>query len=81
MMLRSTSNSEQQITLQNLDRVAFAIVKQKLTKYILELSSQEQSAKKRIANDIEEGKEEEFDFDVDQGCTFRCKLPTRFGLP
>jgi hypothetical protein len=34
-----------------------------------------------MADDIEEGKEEEFEFDPDEGCTFGCELPTRFCLP
>jgi hypothetical protein len=34
-----------------------------------------------MADDIEEGKEEEFEFDPNEGCTFGYKLPTRFCLP
>jgi hypothetical protein len=34
-----------------------------------------------MADDIEEGKEEEFEFDPDEGCTFGCELPIRFCLP
>lgn len=34
-----------------------------------------------MADDIEEGKEEEFKFDLDMGCSFGCELPARFGLP
>jgi hypothetical protein len=48
--------------------------------YALELSIKEWSATKRMADDIEEGKEEEFYFDVDKGCTFGCELLVRFGL-
>ena len=56
-------------------------MKRKLTLYALGLSSQEWSATKRMADNIEEGKEDEFNFDVDKGCTFGCELPARFGLP
>jgi hypothetical protein len=34
-----------------------------------------------MADEIEARDIEEFDFDLDKGSTFRCKLPTRFGLP
>jgi hypothetical protein len=53
----------------------------KLTLDALELSIRESSAAKRMADDIEEGKGEEFYFDPDKGCTFGCELPARYGLP
>jgi hypothetical protein len=34
-----------------------------------------------MADNIEEGKEEEFEFDPNNGYTFGCELPTRFYLP
>jgi hypothetical protein len=34
-----------------------------------------------MADDIEEGKEEEFDFDPNQGYTFYYELLARYGLP
>jgi hypothetical protein len=34
-----------------------------------------------MADEIEAGDAEEFDFDPDEGCTFGCELPARFGLP
>ena len=40
----------------------------------------EWSATKRMADEIENG-EEEFEFDLDKGCTFGCELPARYGLP
>src|SRR3979411_2679792 len=64
-----------------LDGAAFATVKRKLTLYALELSIPEWSATKRMADEIEAGDAEEFDFDPDEGCTFGCELPARFGLP
>jgi hypothetical protein len=60
-----------------LDEAAFFAVKQKLTQYALELLIQEWSTTKRMADDIEEGKEEKFEFDLDKGCTFGCELPAR----
>jgi hypothetical protein len=43
----------------------------------------EWAATKKMADDIEEGKEEEFEFDMDlaKGCPFGYKLPTRYSLP
>jgi hypothetical protein len=34
-----------------------------------------------MVDDIEEGKEEEFEFDPNKGCTFSYELPIRFYLP
>jgi hypothetical protein len=56
-------------------------VKKKLIHYALELSILEWSTTKRMANNIEEGKEEEFEFNPNIGCTFGCELLTRYGLP
>ena len=64
-----------------LDLTAFSTVKSKLTHYALELSSREWSAAKQLANDIEDRKEKEFEFDPTVGCSFGCELPVRFGLP
>jgi hypothetical protein len=74
-------NQQRRTTLRLLDSAAFSAVKSKLTHYALELSSREWSAAKKMANDIEEGKEEEFEFDPCVGCTFGCELPARFSLP
>ena len=74
-------NQQRRTTPRLLDSTAFSAVKLKLTHYALELSSREWSATKKMADDIEEGKEEEFEFDLCVGCTFSCELPARFGLP
>jgi hypothetical protein len=34
-----------------------------------------------MADNIEEGKEEEVEFDLDVGCTLSCELPVRYSLP
>jgi len=34
-----------------------------------------------MADDIEDGKEVEFEFDPEEGCTFGCELPARYRLP
>jgi hypothetical protein len=34
-----------------------------------------------MADNIKEGKEEEFEFDPNKGYKFGCKLPTRYYLP
>jgi hypothetical protein len=42
----------------------------------------EWSATKKMADAIKDRREkEEFEFDLDEGCTFGCKLPARYGLP
>jgi hypothetical protein len=74
-------NQQWRTTPRLLDLAAFSAVKSKLTHYTLELSSREWSTTKKMADDIEEGKEEEFEFDPCVGCTFGCELPARFGLP
>jgi hypothetical protein len=74
-------NQQWRSTPRILDLAAFGAVKSKLTHYALDLSSWEWTATKRMADDIEEGKEEEFEFDPDKGCTFDCELPAKFGLP
>jgi hypothetical protein len=74
-------NRQRQTTLQILDNAAFSTVKKKLTHYALELSILEWSATKRMADNIEEGKEEEFEFDPNKGCKFGCELPARYCLP
>jgi hypothetical protein len=56
-------------------------VKRKLTLYALELSIREWSTTKRMADEIDKGMEEEFEFDLDEGCTFGCKLLVRYSLP
>ena len=48
---------------------------------MLDLSSREWSVTKKMADDIEKGKEEEFKFGPFVGCTFSCELPARFCLP
>jgi len=74
-------NQQRRTTPRLLDFRAFSAVKSQLTHYALELTSREWSATKQMADDIEEGKEEEFEFDPDIGCSFGCELPVRFGLP
>ena len=56
-------------------------MKKKLTYYALELTILKWSATKRMADNIKEGKEEEFEFDLDIGCTFSCELLARYSLP
>jgi hypothetical protein len=73
-------NQQRRTTPRLLDLRAFSAVKSQLTHYPLELTSREWSATKQMADDIEEGKEEEFKFDLDMGCSFGCELPARFGL-
>ena len=34
-----------------------------------------------MTDEIEEGKDEEFEFNRDEGCSFSCELPVRYGLP
>jgi len=67
--------------LQILNREAFAAIKKKITYYALNLSSRKWSATKKMADEIEEGKEEEFDFNLEKGCSFSCKLLARYSLP
>ena len=74
-------NRQRRTTLRLLDPGAFSTVKNKLTHYALELSMREWMETKKIADRIEEGKEEEFEFDVDKGCSFGCELPARYCLP
>jgi hypothetical protein len=74
-------NRQRRTTPRILDGAAFFAVKRKLTQYALELSIWEWSATKRMADDIKGGKEEEFEFNLDKGCTFGCELPARYGLP
>jgi hypothetical protein len=74
-------NQQRRTTPRLLDMTAFSAVKSKLTHYALELASAEWSATKQLADDIEDGKEEEFKLDPDVGCSFGCELPIRFGLP
>jgi hypothetical protein len=64
-----------------LDQDAFSIVKKKLTHYALNFAIREWSNTKKMADDIEEGKAEEFEFDPSKGCTFGCELPARYCLP
>jgi hypothetical protein len=78
-MLRSINNSKN--TMQILNNAAFSAAKKKLMHYALELSIPEWSATKRMADDIKEGKEEEFNFDPDKGWKFGFKLPSRYCLP
>jgi hypothetical protein len=65
-------NRQRRTTPRILDNAAFLTVKKLLTHYALELSIPEWSATKRMADDIEEGKEEEFEFDPNEGCKFGC---------
>jgi MULE transposase-like protein len=74
-------NQQRRTTPRLLDMTAFSAIKSKLTHYALELASAEWSATKQLADDIEDGKEEEFELDPDVGCSFGCELPIRFGLP
>jgi hypothetical protein len=74
-------NQQRRTTPRLLDLTAFSVVKLKLTHYALKLTSWEWSATKQLADDIEDGKEEEFQLDPDVGCSFGCELPARFNLP
>jgi hypothetical protein len=62
-----------------LDRKAFAISRDKITGYALEKAMQEWSATKRMADEIEEGGEPQFE--PSKECQFGYELPLRFGLP
>ena len=48
---------------------------------MLELLILEWFATKRMADNVEEGKEEEFEFDSNIGCTFGCELLAKYSLP
>jgi hypothetical protein len=74
-------NQQRRTTPRLLDLTAFSVVKLKLTHYALKLTSWEWSATKQLADDIEDGKEEEFQLDPDVGFSFGCELPARFNLP
>jgi hypothetical protein len=74
-------NQQRRTTPRILDNAAFSAVKRKLTHYALELVVPEWSATKRMADDIEDRKEEEFEFDPNIGCTLGCELPARYSLP
>jgi hypothetical protein len=74
-------NQQRRTTPRLLDLTAFSAIKSQLTHYALELTSREWSATKQLADDIEDGKEEEFELDPNVGCSFGCELPARFGLP
>lgn len=74
-------NRQRRTTPRLLDSTAFDTVKNKLTHYALELSMREWSATKRMADNIEEGTQEVFEFDPNEGCNFDCELPVRYGLP
>ena len=74
-------NRQRRTTPRLLDLTAFDNVKNKLTHYALELSMKEWSSTKRMADEIKEGKDEEFEFNQDEGCGFSCELPVRYGLP
>ena len=51
-----------------------------VTHYALNIAMKEWSAAKRLADHIEEGKEE-LDFELFADCTKGCTAPTRFGIP
>jgi hypothetical protein len=74
-------NQQRRTTPQLLDMTAFSAVKSKLTHYALELASAEWSTTKQLADDIEDGKEEEFELNPNVGCSFGCELPIRYSLP
>lgn len=80
-MYNAKINKQQRTTLRILDNTAFSAVKKKLKHYALELCMLEWFATKRMLDDIEERKEEEFEFDPDKGCTFGCELLARYCLP
>jgi hypothetical protein len=48
--------------------------------YTFKLTILEWSIIKRMADEIEAEDAEEFNFNLNEGCTFRCKLLARFGL-
>jgi len=76
-------NHQLRTILRILNEDTFSIVKKNLTHSTLNFAIQEWSTTKKMADDIEEGKEEEFEFDIDlaKGCTFGCELPARYSLP
>jgi hypothetical protein len=63
-------NQQRRNTPRILDEAAFVTVKRKLTRYALDLAIREWSATKKMADDIEDGKEYWFEFDPMKGCTF-----------
>lgn len=48
--------------------------------YALELSILEWSTTKRMADDIEEGKEGDFEFNPKKGCTLGCEFASKILL-
>jgi hypothetical protein len=62
-----------------MDRSAFALVGQKLTHYAIEMTMCELSAAKRLADDVAEGLE--LNFEPKKECANRCQGPLRYGLP
>ena len=63
-----------------LDREAFANIGQMVTYYALNIAMKEWSIAKRLADRIEEGKEE-LDFELFADCTKGCTTLARFGIP
>jgi hypothetical protein len=63
-----------------LDRTAFTNVGHMLTHYALDIAMKEWSAAKRLADNIEDGKEE-LDFELFTDCTKGCAAPARFSIP
>jgi hypothetical protein len=52
-----------------------------LTHYCLDFVSHEWRVMKNMADEIEEGKINEFVLDEEEGCQFQCELPIRYGIP
>ena len=55
-------NRQRRTTPRILNEVAFTTIERKLTRYVLDLAIREWSTAKKMADDIEDGKEDEFEF-------------------
>lgn len=64
-----------------LDNSAFGECGKLLTHYCLDFVSHEWRVMKNMADEIEEGKINEFVLDEEEGCQFQCELPIRYGIP
>jgi hypothetical protein len=78
----SLVNKQQNSRLRLLDLDAFSKVANLLTHYCLNLVMIEWSNTNIIGLAIKAGKEEAFDFDLENAkCKLVCELPSRYGLP
>jgi hypothetical protein len=66
---------------QLLDLNAFENIRDLLTYYCLDIASWEWLKTKKIGENIELGKLEKKEFNLEKGCQHRCELPKRYGIP